>query len=318
MNTSDELAKRIKLFELAFEKYNKVSEQLGGVDNPDEDQKRNIENAFNALRAEVLAVEELRRKLDEEIGLNRAQGIVHDLTLHLDTGSEGQISFSSLNNATENYSKLITTLKPSFDEIAELRLVGIGTGSTRLYADICVADKEDEPAARNSMAAVSSAILDTQKMVNDTSQSAKAKINSFAVKNNISTERAVEVVKLVNDMSNKTKGLIEVGTSTPGKVAQPITIGDDFSRKRMERFKGEVKDAFKEQEPLEVSGQMRMAENWDSTHKFKIHDKENGRDYMINFNPDTFSKEEVSSYLGEDVTIVRMKVGRQWFLKEFM
>ena len=34
MNTSDELAKRIKLFELAFEKYNKVSEQLGGRKSP--------------------------------------------------------------------------------------------------------------------------------------------------------------------------------------------------------------------------------------------------------------------------------------------
>ena len=316
METIERLTTKIREFGRLYEDFRSIRDSQNGRDDLTEDEIGKYQESFRILREAVIDIEGLRKILDEEIHLNEAQGLVHDLTLRLDTDSRGQVSFKTLRKSTEEFSKLLATVKPSFNQIAEIRLVGIGTGSTTLYADICAKDAEDTDVAKQSVNDVRTVITDTQKMASDNKTPVKTLITDFAMKNNISPEKAVEVVKTVNEMSKKDSSILSINISSSESSSAPVSMGNEFDRKRFDRFKGDVLDAFKEEDPLEITGQMRVAENWDSTHKFKIHDVERGKDYTINFDPATFSKVDISAHLGDEVTITRTKVGKQWYLKE--
>lgn len=314
METIEILTTKIKGFGSLYKNFCSIRDSQNGRDDLTEEEVRNYQESFRQLRDAVIEIEGLRNKLDDEIHLNVAQALVHDLTLRLDTDSKGQVSFKTLNDTTKEFSTLLATVKPSFSQIAEIRLVGIGTGSTALYADICANEAENIDVAKKSVNDVRTVITETQKMAKDNTTPVKTLITDFAMKNNMSPERAVEVVKTVNEMSKKTSKILSINVSSSESSSVPVLMGNEFDRKKFNRFKGDVVDAFKAEEPLEITGQMRVAENWDSTHKFKIHDVERGKDYTINFDPATFSKVDISAHLGDEVTITRTKVGKQWFL----
>lgn len=316
METIERLTTKIREFGRLYEDFRSIRDSQNGRDDLTEDEIGKYQESFRILREAVIGIEELRKNLDEEIHLNEAQGLVHDLTLRLDTDSKGQVSFKTLNDSTGEFSSLLAKVKPSFSQIAEIRLVGIGTGSTTLYADICAKDAENIDVAKKSVSDVRTVITETQRMASDNTTPVKTLITDFAMRNNMSTERAVEVVKTVNEMSKMAAKILSINVSSPESSSVPVSMGNELDRKKFDRFKGDVLDAFKEEDPLEITGQMRVAENWDSTHKFKIHDVENGKDYTINFDPATFSKVDISAHLGDEVTITRTKVGKQWYLKE--
>lgn len=318
MSIAEELNNKIEKFHEIYADFEAVNDSFKDLEELDETQKEVYSKAFSTLRTAVLEIEELRRKQDEEIMLNKAQFIVHDLALHLDTDSQGQVSFSTLAASTEEISKLMDLSKPSFKQIAELRLVGIGTGSAVLFVDACAKETQDSEIARQSVKDMTEIISKAQNMAADQQKSTKQKVNEFAKNNSLSTERAIEIVRHVEEISKKKNKIIALNAASPNKASAPVSLGNEFDRKRFETFSSNVKNEFKEEEPLVIEGQMRMTENWDNTHKFKVHDYEKNKDYIINFDPKSFSKESISNHLGETVKIERMKVGKSWILLKFL